>query len=403
MNVQTAQRDSRPAWQIVALREIAVKARDKNFLVGLGVTLAMVIGTFAVQVWIAGKTDTQKVAIVDTKGASGPSAKQVVDGAATSAKDGDAKVEYTSTAFPDDAAARAAVTKGDADAALLRTNGGWQLVGDKNIDDGLKKNVTTSAAQLTLASNAASQGVELSSLTKGGAVATSTLSSDADRAGLAKVVSLVFAFLFYFVAFMFGMPIAQSVVEEKQSRIVEILASAVPLRHILAGKIIGNALLAIAQVTLLAAVALIGLSQTKWSAFVGTVAGASGWFLLFFLVGFFVVACMFAVAGALASRSEDVQSTSQPVVMLVVLVLVVGMSLSGTAQVVASYVPVVSTVTMPARIMDGSAAWWEPILAIGIAIVAAYVITRLATRLYERSIMRTGGRLSYREAFKLGA
>ncbi|MBV6325802.1 hypothetical protein KVP70_33415 [Duganella sp. HSC-15S17] len=53
--------------------------------------------------------------------------------------------------------------------------------------------------------------------------------------------------------------------------------------------------------------------------------------------------------------------------------------------------------------MDGSAAWWEPILAIGIAIVAAYVITRLATRLYERSIMRTGGRLSYREAFKLGA
>ncbi|MBV6325801.1 hypothetical protein KVP70_33410, partial [Duganella sp. HSC-15S17] len=58
-----------------------------------------------------------------------------------------------------------------------------------------------------------------------------------------------------------------------------------------------------------------------------------GWFLLFFLVGFFVVACMFAVAGALASRSEDVQSTSQPVVMLVVLVLVVGMSLSGTAQV----------------------------------------------------------------------
>ena len=180
-------------------------------------------------------------------------------------------------------------------------------------------------------------------------------------------------------------------------------ASVLPLRHILAGKIIGNALLAIAQVTLLAAVALIGLSQTKWSAFVGTVAGASGWFLLFFLVGFFVVACMFAVAGALASRSEDVQSTSQPVVMLVVLVLVVGMSLSGTAQVVASYVPVVSTVTMPARIMDGSAAWWEPILAIGIAIVAAYVITRLATRLYERSIMRTGGRLSYREAFKLGA
>lgn len=398
-----AETQTRPAWQIVALRELSVKARDKNFLMSLVVTLLLVAGTFGVQIWLSGKTPTSSIAVVTQKNAAGLSGSSLVDAAEKAAKADHDKVEYTSVSASSPADARDAVKSGRADLALLPTSGGWTLVGDKDVDADVKKFVTSAAAEQTLAANAKAQGVDLAKLSSGANVTDERLDPGSVNAGLGKLVTFIFAFLFYFVAFIFGMPIAQSVVEEKQSRIVEILASAVPLRHILAGKIIGNALLAIAQVTLLAAVALIGLSQTKWSAFVGTVAGASGWFLLFFLVGFFVVACMFAVAGALASRSEDVQSTSQPVVMLVVLVLVVGMSLSGTAQVVASYVPVVSTVTMPARIMDGSAAWWEPILAIGIAIVAAYVITRLATRLYERSIMRTGGRLSYREAFKLGA
>lgn len=390
----------RPAWQIVALREIAVKARDKNFLIGLAVTIVMLVGSFALQIWLANKTDTQKVAVVTSQTA--PSGAELVASAEKAAKADDAKVDYSTLPQPSVEKARAAVTSGDADAALLKTAKGWQLIGDKKVDTDLQRRLTASAAQLTLASNAKAQGVDLAKLSGGSQVTTQTLSKDADRSGLSKVVTVVFAFLFYFVAFMFGMPIAQSVVEEKQSRIVEILASAVSLRQILAGKILGNATLAIAQTTLLMGVALIGLSQTKWRSMVGTVAGASGWFLLFFLVGFFVVACLFAVAGALASRSEDVQSTAQPVIMLVVGVLVIGLSLDGAAQVVASYVPVVSTVTMPARVMDGSAAWWEPLVAIALALISAYGITRVATRLYTRSIMATGGRLSYREAFRLG-
>lgn len=394
---------TRPAWQVVALRELAVKARDKNFLMSLLLTLVLVAGSFGVQIWLAGRTETTKIAVVSAQRGPGPSGEALVQAAQKSAEAEGQKVRYHAEGVASVSDARAAVRDGRADLALLPETGGWQLLGDKDVDSGVRKHVTQAAAQQVLAANAKAQHVDLAKLTSGAKVTTAHLTQGDVDSGVAKVVAMIFAFLFYFVAFLFGMPIAQSVVEEKQSRIVEILASAIPLKHLLAGKVIGNAVLAIAQVTLLVGVALIGLSQTKWSNLIGTIAGASGWFILFFLAGFLVVACLFAVAGALASRSEDVQTTAQPVTMLVVVVLMLGLVLKGTALKIASFVPVVSTVAMPSRVSSGDAAWWEPLLALLIAGAAAVFITRVATRLYTRSVMQTGGRLSYKEAFKLQA
>lgn len=392
---------TRPAWQVVALRELAVKARDKNFIMSLLLTLVLVAGSFGVQIWLAGRTQATKIAVVSAQNGSGPGGEALVRAAQKLAEGDGEKVRYEPKSVASASEARADVKDGHVDVALLPEAGGWQLLGDKDVDSGVTKRVTQAAAQETLAANAKAQHVDLAKLTSGAKVTTSQLAHGDVDSGVAKVVAMIFAFLFYFVAFVFGLPIAQSVVEEKQSRIVEILASAIPLKHLLAGKVIGNAVLAITQVTLLVGVALIGLSQTKWSSFIGTVAGASGWFILFFLAGFLVVACLFAVAGALASRSEDVQTTAQPVTMLVVVVLMLGLVLKGTALKVASFVPVVSTVAMPARVIRGDAAWWEPLLALVIAGVAAVLITRVATRLYTRSVMQTGGRLSYKEAFRL--
>lgn len=394
---------TRPAWQIVALRELSVKARDKNFLMSLLITLLLVAGSFGVQIWLAGKTQTSKIAVVSTQSDAGLTGKALIQAAEKDAKAAGDKVAYQPIQVNGADEARTVVKDGRADMALLPDTGGWKLLGGKDIDADVTKYVTQAAAQQTLAANAKAQNVDLAKLSGGAKVTTEKLTPGDVDSGIGKVVAMIFAFLFYFVAFVFGLPIAQSVVEEKQSRIVEILASAVPLKQLLAGKVIGNAVLAIAQVTLLVAVALIGLSQTKWSNLIGTVAGASGWFILFFLAGFLVVACMFAVAGALASRSEDVQTTAQPVTMLVVVVLMLGLMLKGTALKIASFVPVVSTVAMPSRVVSGDAAWWEPILALIIAGIAAVLITRVATRLYTRSVMQTGGRLSYKEAFRLQA
>ena len=126
---------------------------------------------------------------------------------------------------------------------------------------------------------------------------------------MAEAVGFVFVFLFYFAALVFGMQLASSVIEEKQSRIVEIIAAAIPLRHLLAGKVLGNTALALIQLLVYLVVGLVGLSFTSYKSYVPAAvrpdgAGSSA----FFLAGFIALACLWAVAGSLASRTEDLQA-----------------------------------------------------------------------------------------------
>ena len=117
---------------------------------------------------------------------------------------------------------------------------------------------------------------------------------------------------------------------------------------------------------LYAAIGLVGLSFTSFGSFLPSVTGALGWFLVFFLFGFLLLACLWAVAGALASRTEDLQSTSTPITLLLLAIFFGSAFLSGTPQTVLSYVPPASAVLMPQRILEGSAQWWEPVVSLGI-------------------------------------
>lgn len=397
MSARTDAVKAQPTWQVVALREIAVKLRDRNFLISLGVTLLILVASFGFQAWIMGRTSTVTVAIPQAQSAQ---ASQLIKGAQQAADNQDAHIRFDTKTVENESAAKKLVTDESADALLSKGAQGWQLLGKKSVDSDLEKFIGQAAQEQGLAQNAAAAHVDMTKLTAGTTVQSSTLEADDGNRGVAIVAGIVFTVLFYFATLLFGMPIAQSVVEEKQSRIVEILASAMPLRHLLAGKIIGNATIAIVQMVLLVGVALIGLSQTKWSDAVGRVASASGWFMIFFIAGFLVVACLMAVAGALASRSEDIQSTAQPVMMLIMVTFVAGMAASGTVLKVMSYLPVVSSVAMPKRLVAGEAQWWEALIALAIALVTAAAVTQFATTIYSRSVMHTGGRLSYRQALK---
>src|SRR5690606_37921301 len=99
-------------------------------------------------------------------------------------------------------------------------------------------------------------------------------------------------------------PITTSVVEEKQTRVIEILLSAIPARALLAGKILGNTLLAIAQILLLVAVAVVGLIVSGQTDLLQGIGAPIIWFAVFFLFGFILLAAMFAAAGSLVSRQE---------------------------------------------------------------------------------------------------
>jgi hypothetical protein len=76
-----------------------------------------------------------------------------------------------------------------------------------------------------------------------------------------------------------------------------------------------------------------------------------------------------------------------------------GLSLDGRGQVVASFLPPVSAVVMPKRILAGGVEWWEPLLALGQLAACAAVTVRIGERLYCRALLRTGGRVSLRQAW----
>ncbi|MGW4366881.1 ABC transporter permease [Nocardia takedensis] len=379
-------------WPIVTRRECAVKIRDRNFLLSTLVTVAAIVVSLVLGAFVTSRTETISIAAV------GSEADQVVATAARLAGAADERLEFGVLRLADAAAVEQAVREESVDLGMLASPAGWTLIGKNAENDDAATYLGAAARQIALERNAADAGVSLEELGRGGAVSYDLLEQGGVDAGLAAVVAIVFAFLFYMSSILFGTSIAQSVVEEKQNRIVEILASAVPLRQLLIGKIVGNTLIALAQVVLFVGAGLIGLAATGRGDQIARIGGAGGWFVVFFVVGFLALASMWAVAGALATRSEDLQSTATPMSIVIMLVLFAGIFLTGTARTVASYVPVVSIVAMPSRLAAGTAAWWEPLVALALMAVAAYGVVLLAEKIYRRALMQTQGRLTIRQA-----
>ncbi|WP_299443870.1 ABC transporter permease [uncultured Phycicoccus sp.] len=382
-------RDGHAPWALVARREVVVKLTDRAFVLGTVVTLVVIAGFMGWQAWSAGQATTYTVAATAAD-------RPMVERVSAEAGDLDDTVAVEIGDVPDAAAARAAVSDGEADAWLHRADDGWVLTTDREEQGSLTAVVRQVVRQAALEQQASGLGTTVEQLEAGGAVTTTLLSGDAERAGLAAGVAFAFAFLFYIATLTFGITLANSVVEEKQSRIVEIIATSIPVRQLLVGKIVGNSMLAVTQMVLFAGVGLLGLSLTPYSALVPAVSGPVVWFLVFFVAGF---AALWAVAGALASRTEEIQSTSTPLTMLVLAVFFGSLFLDGTAKLVASYIPPFSAVLMPTRLLEGTAQWWEAVLALGLLLAAAGAVVTVAERLYRRSLLQTSGKLSVRQAW----
>jgi ABC-2 type transport system permease protein len=381
------------AWLLVARREILVKATDRGFLVGTAVTLAIIAAMIGIQSYLGGRTEEYKLAVA-------PSAVALAESTRAAAPGIDEDVAVLVHRVPDDAAARAAVADESADAWLHRAAGGWELTTKSDFEDDLRAVVADVVRAQALRDNARALGTTPEALERGAALEATLLEGDEQRAELVSFLSFVFVFLFYMAAVTFGVALASSVVEEKQSRVVEIIATAIPLRHLLAGKVVGNTVLAVLQIALFVTVGLVGMSFTDYSTLTTAVSGAAVWFVVFFLAGFVALACLWAVAGALASRTEDLQMTTTPLLMALVTLLFGGMFLEGTWQTVGSYVPPLSAILMPVRVLDQNVAWWEPFVALALLLVSAALTVKLGERLYRRALLQTGGIVSLRQAWR---
>ncbi|MBQ0977100.1 MULTISPECIES: ABC transporter permease [Micromonospora] len=342
------------ATRLVAEREIRVKLRDRTFLFGTLFFLLIAAAGTILPPLLSGGPDTVAV----TQEAAGPLR--------------DAGLDVRVVA--DDRAAEQAVRDGDVDAAVV--SGPKVLAMDESPTDVVQALSTSPPVQL--------------------------LDPDAVDPVVAFLVPFVFAFVFFITSQTFGLQIAQSVTEEKQTRIVEILVAAVPVRALLAGKVVAGGILAFAQIALIAVVAVLGMQIGDSGGLLSLLAPAIGWFVPFFLLGFVLLAAMWAAAGALANRQEDIAAVSTPVQFAVMLPFfaVIFLNDNATAMRVLSYLPFSSPTAMPLRLFTGDAATWEPIVSLVILLVAAAAFVIAGARVYEGSLLRTNGRTSLRAAWR---
>jgi ABC-2 type transport system permease protein len=152
---------------------------------------------------------------------------------------------------------------GDVDAGLVvADDGSMQISAAESVPEDLREALTTTA-QLAAVDGALREAgtpaADVERLLRPVPVEERLLEEQSDAPEAAPLLSLAFVMLFFFVVFQFGYAIAQGVVQEKESRVVELLVSAVPVRTLLFGKVLGNGALALTQIVLLVAVAVTGL------------------------------------------------------------------------------------------------------------------------------------------------
>lgn len=395
MTETLAPEPSQPAWLTVATREIMVKLTDRTFLISTISTLVLIAVGVVAGYFLGARPQVVTVAVVDQ------SVVPTIDLVTQAAQADDEAFSTEVVTAPDRAAALQQLRDGEADVLVEQPGGRWSLTYQMSPDPQFDAYFTQVVTQQTIAGLASSAGVSQQEVDDRLAVDTHTLEVDEQRAQTALVAGFAFAVLFMMSSMLYGMQIATSVIEEKQSRIVEILVSVIPVRALLAGKVLGNTAIAFGQMVLLLGVALFGVSLTPLSSYLPSFSSAIGWFLLFFLVGFLALACVWAAAGALGTRTEDLNHTSQPLIWILMLVYIAGFTATGVAREILSFVPIASSVLMPVRLVEGTASWWEPLVALVISLLFSVGTVLAGERIYRNALLQTQGRLSYRQAFAL--
>jgi ABC-2 type transport system permease protein len=378
--------------RLVAGREISARLRDKNFIISSIVIIVILVGVLGLQVALNAGSETTRIGVVTTDPA-------VVTALEQQARALDADVEVTELDTAADA--RTAVEDEDVDGALVVDGGDPVLIVEQSAGGTLQAVVQGAVSSLAVSQQLAEAGITNLDVPE---VAVTALDPDADADGQRIVVAIIGIGVLYSLLILFGQFVAQGVVEEKASRVVELLLATMRPWQLLAGKILGLGVLGLGQIVVIAAVGVGGALAFDLvdipGDLVSTAVAVVGWFVL----GYAFYAAIFAVVASLVSRQEDLGTVLTPTTLVLVGALVVGIQAAsnpaGTLATVTSYVPGLSPLVMPVRQAAGDVAAWEVGLSVVIMLVAIGLVVRLGGRVYAGALLRTSGKTKLREALR---
>jgi ABC-2 type transport system permease protein len=379
--------------RLVARREIVERVREKSFLIATVVNLVIIVAVVIVAAIMGGDDTSYDVGYVDDADTS------IVLAASEAAQALD--IEFSSHQL-DEGQVRTELEEGDLDAALVD---GRILAQDEPPDElvALLQSASAQARAVGALEEAGVSGAEAQEILRPEPLQVSTLEPQDDDDGKAGVAFFAILIL-YGQLLTYGYWVSAGVVEEKASRVVEVILSTIRPTQLLAGKVIGIGLLGLGNLLLTVGVGL-GVAQATGALSVdGDIVAAAALSLVWFLVGYAFYSCAFAVAGALVPRQEELQSSMTPLTLTILVAFFVAFAVlsnpDGTLAQVSAFIPMTAPMTMPPRIVTGDAAGWEIVASLVVTLGAAALLIPLAARIYEGGVLRTGSALKLREAWR---
>ncbi|HEY6567085.1 MAG TPA: ABC transporter permease [Actinomycetota bacterium] len=386
----------RGMWRVVAARDFRVRLKDRGFVISTAITLVVLSIFILLRAFAGDDAPSFHLGLV------GEGSRSIGSQIERQAPESGVKVE--TRVYVEPAAADRALAAGEIDAELVD---GRTLVGQSDVDDRLDQVVQGAAVGQRIREALVSADLspsEIEELFSDSAVVVRTIEpADPNRDANAGV-AFIAVLLVYGQLFGYGVWIATGVIEEKASRVVEILLSAIRPHQLLGGKIVGIGLLGIGQLVFIAGFA-IGLALlTGALRFPGSAIVTAGVVLVWFVLGFAFYAGLFAVSGSLVSRTEELQNAMVPINLTIFVSFFISIGAlenpDSTLAIVASILPFSSALAMPVRIALGAATAIQIVASIVALLAGTALLVPLSARVYAGAVLRTGAKVKLKDAWR---
>jgi len=222
------------------------------------------------------------------------------------------------------------------------------------------------------------------------------------------VLSYALSILLYISLLMIGQMAMQSVIEEKGSKIVEVILSSVSAKELMTGKILGSAITGVAQMAVwlgtILAVASSALIALPPEITLNIKPDLVIYVMLNFFIGLVLFVSLFSMMGAIFDNAQDAASGNMPIMMLIIIPFFIAMSMMENPNKpyieIASLFPFASIIVMPARLALIDVPLWQQVLAVLINLLTIYALFPLAGKIYRVGILRTGKKPKWSEVVK---
>ncbi len=389
--------------RLVAIREITERGRTKGFWGSLILTVGLITAAVIVPAILFGDEDAIKIGIVEPAPAAlGPAL--VATGSAFE------KTVQVST-YPDLATATAAVQSEAIKGAVVMSTeptGQTDLIVRAIPDQQVQAIVSAAVASARLAELATEHGIpplDLASLASPPTVTSLDPQEPADNS--AFLIANIGVVLLFISIFSFGYWVLSGVVEEKQSRVVEVILSSVRPRELLIGKVLGIGVLGLVQLSVMVGVGVAAARLFGSFELPETTGVMVGTTLLWYIIGYALYSTAFGVLGALASRMEDASNVTAPVSIVatvgyLIALLVVTNDPDGLVATVCSLFPPFAPMVVPFRVALGAIGPIEFVASVLVSIAAVWAMFVVGGRVYRGAVLQIGGQMKLRDAWRQG-